>query len=615
MSKVFLQFIIFGLFFHGFVNGLELFNESTTSEAGINSCEPIHAQGHGINLVCCNRAFPVTSDCQFRPLCRTTFCRCHVTVSADLGCHLQTSFQPTVLWADHTPPSSFPFDCFNPGFPNPAADYSLTLMAFNRSLTPLLLTGLTSYNVTSLIIDSTLPESFEKLNFSKHFPYLHTLSIKAPLEESRPFIGNLHTLFGNLPHLEHISLFHVNFEFGKEPKWLPSLTRLHIENSNNFEELPKWFSFAKNLKKLTIRKTKLKSTLIGSIGAHTFLQCESLRILDISDNKIKFLPPKPFQLNSKLKFLNLAFNEIEELQMEHFIGLETLRTLSLSNNPIKGVEPFAFLPLSKSLRSLKLNACNLTRIPLAITQCCLLESLEINDNRFFEADSMPPEILALIAEIKHLEFEMNPLMKLPEGLFLFPPGNEATLSHILDTLIQLPVWRKEPCTPFMWHIHLSNSSSNLRRKVAIWDKNRMRRENLKHCEFLYERIIENLSLYRELAENSGCEANRRLRRVRESCKKCQKDRKHSSRKTKTDEKPAVSPSGVVVVEKAMIEETKNKEIEIEIEHDYVLASSLLANIIFTVVFVSLIVYIISIRIIGGVSSSNDRTGFEEIHGI
>uniref|UniRef100_A0A914XWG5 Uncharacterized protein n=1 Tax=Panagrolaimus superbus TaxID=310955 RepID=A0A914XWG5_9BILA len=528
-------------------------------------------------------------------------------------------------------------------------------MAFNRSLTPLLLTGLTSYNVTSLIIESTLPESFEKLNFSKHFPYLHTLSIKAPLEEPRPFIGNLHTLFGNLPHLEHISLFHVNFEFGKEPKWLSALTRMHIENTNNFRELPKWFSFSKNLQKLTIRKTKLESTLvisqlkalislnleqnmigdlhgilfnsknvteislksnlIGSIGAHTFLQCESLRILDLSDNKIKFLPLKPFQLNSKLKYLNVAFNELEDLQLEHFIGLETLRTLSLSNNPIKGVEPFAFLPLSKSLRSLKLNSCNLTRIPLAITQCCLLEALEINDNRLFEADSMPPEILALIAEIKHLEFERNPLMKFPEGLFLFPAGNEATLSHILDTLIQLPVWRKEPCTPFMWHIHLSNSSSNLRRKVAIWDKNRMRRENLKHCEFLYERIIENLSLYRELAENSGCEANRRLRRVRESCKKCQKDRKHSSRKTKSDEKPAVSPSGVVVVEKAMIEETKiSKMNEAEIEHDYVLASSLLANIIFTVVFVSLIVYIISIRIIGGVSNL-DRTGFEEIHGI
>uniref|UniRef100_A0AC35FV11 Uncharacterized protein n=1 Tax=Panagrolaimus sp. PS1159 TaxID=55785 RepID=A0AC35FV11_9BILA len=358
---------------------------------------------------------------------------------------------------------------------------------------------------------------------------------------------------------------------------------------------------------------------IGSIGAHTFLQCESLRILDLSDNKIKFLPPKPFQLNSKLKNLNLAFNEIEEIQLEHFIGLETLRTLSFSNNPIKGIEPFAFLPLSKSLRSLKFNSCNLTRIPLAITQCCLLESLEINDNRLYEADSMPPEILALIAEIKNLEFERNPLMKFPDGLFLFPAGNEATLSNILDTLIQLPVWRKEPCTPFMWNIHLSNSSSNLRRKVAIWDKNRMRRENLKHCEFLYERIIENLSLYRELAENSGCEANRRLRRVRESCRKNQKEnrKQHSNSSKSKSQKPAISPSGVVVIEKP-IENVPTLEFEeaaAEIEHDYVLASSLLANIIFTVVFVSLIVYIISIRIISGISKNNDRNEFEEIRGI
>lgn len=69
---------------------------------------------------------------------------------------------------------------------------------------------------------------------------------------------------------------------------------------------------------------------------------------------------------------------------------------------------------------------------------------------------MPPEILALLAEIKNLEFERNPLLKLPEGLFLIPTANEATLGHILDTLIHLPVWRNQPCTPYMWHIHLTN---------------------------------------------------------------------------------------------------------------------------------------------------------------
>uniref|UniRef100_A0AC35GKY5 Uncharacterized protein n=1 Tax=Panagrolaimus sp. PS1159 TaxID=55785 RepID=A0AC35GKY5_9BILA len=270
MFKIFLKFIIIG--FIGFINGLE------NNESRIDICEPIHAQGHGINLVCCNRAFPVTPDCQFRPLCRTEFCQCYVTVSSDLRCHLQTSFQPDVLWTDHTPPSTFPFDCFNPGFPNPAADYSLILTAFNRSLTPLLFTGLTSYNVTSFSIQSNLPDTFQYLNFSKHFPYLKSLSIKVPLEEPRPFIGDLYNLFGNLPHLEHISLFHVNFEFGAEPKWLKSLIRFHIENSN-ISILPKWFSFSKNLQKLTIRKTKLESTLIIS-------QLKALISLNLEQNMI-----------------------------------------------------------------------------------------------------------------------------------------------------------------------------------------------------------------------------------------------------------------------------------------------------------------------------------------
>ena len=168
------------------------------------------------------------------------------------------------------------------------------------------------------------------------------------------------------------------------------------------------------------------------------------------------MPSKGFQVNDKLKILRLDSNKIEELKIDHFLGLQTLRTLSLSQNPIKAVDPFAFLPLSKSLRILELNGCNLTKIPLAVTQCCLLERLELNDNWLLDGNSVPSEVLALIKGLKHFSFERNPLMKLPEGFFLIPDTNTRALEEIIDTLIQLPVWRNEPCTPFMWNMHLAN---------------------------------------------------------------------------------------------------------------------------------------------------------------
>uniref|UniRef100_A0A7E4VDJ7 LRRCT domain-containing protein n=1 Tax=Panagrellus redivivus TaxID=6233 RepID=A0A7E4VDJ7_PANRE len=623
-------------------------------DGGRTECLPIHAQAHGVNLVCCSKERPVNDDCQYRPLCQSNTCQCHVTVGPDLKCHsrIGTENPPGVpYWTDHSTPPVFAFDCFAPNFPNSQAEFHLQLTAFNASRYTIFLKGMSTYNVTALSIEApadNFPPTFNETTFSTLFPNLRSVTIKTTrlADDKVVDIGSLETLINGLKHLQSLTLINVGFAWGmEEPAYLPTLKRVHIENSPNMTYLPKWFAYAVGLARLTIKRTGLASAVvvsqlrglellnlegnaltelntilfastglievnlsrnnITSFGAHTFLQCAPLRILDLSHNQLTALPEKAFQLNDRLKVLNLNHNYLSQLKLEHFVGLTTLRTLNLAHNPIQSVDPFAFLPLAKALRALNFNSCNLTRIPLAVTQCCHLEMLDLADNKLYNSDSMPPEVLALTAGLKHLGFERNPLLRLPEGLFLIPESNQAMLLEVLDTLIQLPVWRKEPCTPYLWHLHLTNSSIPLRRKTALWNPDRMRREGLSHCEFLYERVLENLILYRELAENSGCEANRRLRRVRDSCAKNKKKGKKQPKPTI----PPESPSGVHIVEVPASEMLDDRN---PADASGILLGSLLANGIFVIAFMMGAVYVVVSRIAERKHLDSQRKGFEII---
>lgn len=134
----------------------------------------------------------------------------------------------------------------------------------------------------------------------------------------------------------------------------------------------------------------------------------SLRVLDVSLNKISSIGAKNFEAQAKLETLNASFNIISTLGKDAFRGLKSLKILDLSHNQIEAVEhgsfkdsydiqvidlshnritsfedPSVFKDIS-SLRTLKLNNNQIIDVPSNLLRNlpspCVLETLTLNDN-------------------------------------------------------------------------------------------------------------------------------------------------------------------------------------------------------------------------------------------
>uniref|UniRef100_A0AC35TGZ5 TIR domain-containing protein n=1 Tax=Rhabditophanes sp. KR3021 TaxID=114890 RepID=A0AC35TGZ5_9BILA len=475
-------------------------------------------------------------------------------------------------WYDHMDNGNSVINCHDLNLPNsPNAQYFVTIKAWNNVLTPLLLKGMSRVNIISLVFRlNELDNQMQYFNLGAYFKELESLSIEVINKNSKEY--DLYPFFSNVPTIQNLKLVNVPFKLStKASHWIKSIKRFYVDNNKELVYLPKWFSFGHGLVKLIIKNTllaeitpisllpnlenvrlshneishihrvsfvsefleevDLSHNKITKLAAHTFSQSPSLRYIDLSYNHFKTqLPERAFFKNSKLKYLSLANSYITHLNPEAMIGLQNLRTLVLSYNPGIQLDIFTLLPL-KSLQKLDLNWCNLTKMPMAVSQCCHLNTLQLSGNLFYTRDSMPSEVLAMLSNINRIDFDRNPLVEMPYGLFLVPLNNVELIEQILETIIQLPLWQREPCTPYMWHIHLSNSTKELQRKVAPWNEKKMAQNSLQHCRQLYESTLDKLDLYRELEQSSGCEATRKLRSAKDSC-----DNEQAEMEKKVEEK-------------------------------------------------------------------------------
>ncbi|CAB3407079.1 unnamed protein product [Caenorhabditis bovis] len=507
-------------------------------------CKPIHAQAHGVNLVCCSLNQSLIPSCEYSSLCRD-ICTCSLTISRDLDCiQSSNSITEPYEWKDHQP-NSVPLECNKPNLPNAEAPYSIMVENADGSAAYNFLLGACNANVTSITFQD-YNQLFDTIDFSACFPNLMSFQIVLLQRKQAIFTKSLKSL----QNLDTLSLVNIDFEFWHQtPAFSDKITYLHVENSS-MSEIPKWLAKCGQLKTVYLKNTRassltafaqlprvrflklshnlfanlhhhvfaspdlihvdLSENRIGTLATHTFAKCTEIRVMDLSGNPIKMLSYKSFAKNSKLKWLKLSRTNITNLTPDHFHGLTSLKTLSMSKVPLQSISNYAFLPL-KSLRYLDLDSCNLTRIPHAVTFNCHLTRLNVANNLFHRSSSLPPEVLSVLSGLAQLRLDGNPLTEFPPSLLLISRENMRLLRHLLHTSMTLPMWSMEPCTPYYWAMHITNRTTTLRSFLAQYDETKMKKRGFGYCKDQFEWIMEQMDIYRELEKTNGCTTQRRLR--------------------------------------------------------------------------------------------------------
>uniref|UniRef100_A0A674P3P4 Relaxin family peptide receptor 1 n=1 Tax=Takifugu rubripes TaxID=31033 RepID=A0A674P3P4_TAKRU len=89
----------------------------------------------------------------------------------------------------------------------------------------------------------------------------------------------------------------------------------------------------------------LEGNLLETIGNVSFHSCSMLTVLDLSSNRLVAIPPNLFLLLEDLLQLNISYNPIMELQVNHFDKLAKLKSLSIEGIEIENIQRRMFEPL------------------------------------------------------------------------------------------------------------------------------------------------------------------------------------------------------------------------------------------------------------------------------
>lgn len=150
-----------------------------------------------------------------------------------------------------------------------------------------------------------------------------------------------------------------------------------------------------NVKKIDLSKNELRQ-----IDAGAFSDLYKLNYLDLSVNKIEFLPDELFQPLGALEVLSLAHNRLQQISSAHFTSTTNIVYLSLDSNQLEHIDTTAFNHLG-NLQYLHLSQNRLTEFNHRLLHA---KHLYVNHNQL--------KLLYVPAGVQVLDAQFNNLSEL-----------------------------------------------------------------------------------------------------------------------------------------------------------------------------------------------------------
>lgn len=218
--------------------------------------------------------------------------------------------------------------------------------------------------------------------------------------------------FSRLRRLQNLNLQFNNITevSGESLAGLVSLKILDMSN-NKIGALPQgFFAGSPELKEIHLQNNSLYSLAKG-----LFHRLEQLLVLDLSGNQLtsNHVDNGTFAGLIRLIVLNLSHNALTRIDSRTFKDLFFLQILDLKNNSIGFIEDNAFLPLY-NLHTLNLAENRLNTIgPQLFNGLFVLSKLTLNNNLIMSVD---PRAFQNCSALKELDLSSNALAEVPEAI-------------------------------------------------------------------------------------------------------------------------------------------------------------------------------------------------------